>query len=131
MRWEGKYGSFKRTLGSLFLVIVSMYSDLMGRGILFFQKYDREQGSLPYIGNFCVGLIFAEFATFLKSPKIDTGKNKPYYTSSLRVLEIVKIELCEYIKHKTPSKRHFRKKIPDAKNSRDAVFLVIVSMYLL
>ena len=80
-----------------------MYLDLMGRGIMCFQKYNREQGSLPYnIGNFCVGLIFAEFATFLQSPKIDTGKNKPYFTSSscsLRVLEIAKIELHEYLKH--------------------------------
>ena len=50
-------------------------------------------------GIFCVSLIFAEFATFLKSPKINTGKNKPYYTSSLRVLEIAKIELLEYLKH--------------------------------
>ena len=46
-----------------------------------------------------MGLIFAGFATFLKSPKIDTGKNKPYYMSSLRVLEIAKIELREYLKH--------------------------------
>ena len=35
-------------------------------------------------GIFHVGLIFAEFATSLKFPKIDTVKNKPYYTSSLR-----------------------------------------------
>ena len=46
-----------------------------------------------------MSLIFAEFATILKSPKIDRGKNKPYYTSSLSVLEIAKIELCEYLKH--------------------------------
>ena len=44
-------------------------------------------------------LIFAEFATFPKSPKIDTAKNKPYYTFSLRVLEIAKIELSEYLTH--------------------------------
>ena len=37
-------------------------------------------------GIFRVGLIFAEFATCLKSPNIDTAKNKPYYTSPLRVL---------------------------------------------
>ena len=43
-------------------------------------------------GIFQVGLIFAEFATSLKSPKIDT----PFYTSSLRVgLEIAKIGLGE------------------------------------
>ena len=42
-------------------------------------------------GIFRVGLIFAEFATSLKSPKTDTAKNKPYYTSSMRVLEIAKI----------------------------------------
>ena len=47
-------------------------------------------------GIFCVDFIFAEFATTLKSPKIDIAKNKPYYTSSLRVLEIAKIGLGEY-----------------------------------
>ena len=41
-------------------------------------------------GIFRVGLIFAEFATSLKSPKIETAKNKPYYTPSFRVLEIAK-----------------------------------------
>ena len=53
-----------------------------------------------------MGLIFAEFVTSLKSPKIDTAKNKPYYTaykpfytSSLRVLEIAKIELSENLTH--------------------------------
>ena len=46
-------------------------------------------------GIFCMGLIFAEIATSLKSPKIDTAKNKPYYMSSLRVLEIAKIGLRE------------------------------------
>ena len=35
-------------------------------------------------GIFRVGLIFAKFATFPKSPKLDTAKNKPYYTSQLR-----------------------------------------------
>ena len=50
-------------------------------------------------GIFRVGLIFAEFATSLKSPKIDTAKNKPYYTSSLRVLEIAKIGLSENLTH--------------------------------
>ena len=43
-----------------------------------------------------MGLIFAEFATSLKSPKKDTAtKNKPCYMSSFRVLEIVKIGLSE------------------------------------
>ena len=42
-----------------------------------------------------MGLIFAEFAAFLKSPKIDTVKNKPYNTSSLRVLEIATMGLFE------------------------------------
>ena len=46
-----------------------------------------------------MGLIFAELATSLKSPKIDTAKNKPYYTSSLRVLEIAKIGLGENLAH--------------------------------
>ena len=50
-------------------------------------------------GFFRVGLIFAEFATSLKSPKIDTAKNKPYYKSSLRVLEIAKIGLSENLTH--------------------------------
>ena len=42
-----------------------------------------------------MGLIFAEFVISLKSPKIDTAKNKPYYTSSLSVFEIAKIGLSE------------------------------------
>ena len=46
-----------------------------------------------------MGIIFAEFATSLKSPKIDTAKNNPYYTSSLRVLEIAKIGLSENLAH--------------------------------
>ena len=50
-------------------------------------------------GIFRVGLIFAEFATSLKSPKIHTAKNKPYHTSSLRALEIVKIGLIENLTH--------------------------------
>ena len=45
-------------------------------------------------GNFRVGLIFAEFATSLK-PKIDNAKNKSYFTSSLKVIEIAKIWLGE------------------------------------
>ena len=44
---------------------------------------------------FRVGFIFAEFATSLKSPNIDTAKNKPYYMSSLRALEIAKIRLSD------------------------------------
>ena len=54
---------------------------------------------LLYIGNFLLGLIFAEFVTSLKSPKIDTAKNNPYYTSSFRVLEIVKMGLGENLTH--------------------------------
>ena len=50
-------------------------------------------------GIFRVGLLFAEFVTSLKSPKIDTAKNKLYYTSSLRVLEIAKIWLRENLTH--------------------------------
>ena len=50
-------------------------------------------------GIFRVGLIFAEFAASLKSPTIDTAKNKPYYTSSLTVLEIAKIGLSENLTH--------------------------------
>ena len=50
-------------------------------------------------GIFRLGLIFVEFATSLKLPKIDTAKNKPYYTSSLRVLEIAKIRLSENLAH--------------------------------
>ena len=55
--------------------------------------------SIPYMGKFSRGFNFVDFATFLKSPKIDTAKNKPHITSSLRVLEIAKIELSEYLKH--------------------------------
>ena len=50
-------------------------------------------------GIFHVGLIFAEFATSLNSPKIDTAKNKPYYTSSLTDLDIAKIGLSENLTH--------------------------------
>ena len=46
-----------------------------------------------------MGFIFAEFATFPKSPKIDIAKNKPYFTSSLRVLEIAKIGLSQNLTH--------------------------------
>ena len=35
----------------------------------------------PISGISRVGLIFAEFANSLKSPKIDVAKNKPYYKS--------------------------------------------------
>ena len=45
-----------------------------------------------------MGLIFAEFATSLKSLKIDTAKNKPCYTS-LKDLEIAKIGLSENLTH--------------------------------
>ena len=71
-------------------------------------------------GIFRVGLIFAKFVTSLKSLKLNTVKNKPYYTSSLRVLEIAKIGLCENL----PSKRHFSPKFPDTKNS-DIQYLVL------
>ena len=50
-------------------------------------------------GIFRVGLIFAEFATSLKSPNIDTAKNKPFYASSLRVIEIAKIGLGKNLTH--------------------------------
>ena len=59
-------------------------------------------------------LIFAEFPAFLKSPKIDTVKNKSYYISSLRVLEIAKIGLSENLTH-LPS-------VIFAKNSRREKF---------
>ena len=41
---------------------------------------------IPLSEIFHVGLIFIELATSLKSPKTNTAKNKPYFTSSLRVL---------------------------------------------
>ena len=46
-----------------------------------------------------MGLIFAEFVTSLKSPKTDTAKNKPYYTSLLKAHEIAKIGLGENLTH--------------------------------
>ena len=58
-----------------------------------------------------MSLIFAEFATSLKLPKIDIAKNKPYYTSLVRVLEIVKIGLSENLTL-SPSKCHFRQNFP-------------------
>ena len=51
------------------------------------------------LGIFHVGLIFTEFATSLKSSKINKAKNKPYYMSSFRVLEIAKIGLSENLTH--------------------------------
>ena len=61
--------------------------------------------NIPYLatyrisGIFRVGLIFAEFATSLKSPNLDTAKNKPCYTSSMRVFEIAKLGLSENLTH--------------------------------
>ena len=78
-------------------------------------------------GIFRVGFIFAEFATSLKSRKIDTAKNKPYYTSSLRALEIAKIRLSENLTH-LPSvifaKVSRREKFPIYGNTLDALFSV-------
>ena len=45
-----------------------------------------------------ISVVFAEFAT-LKSPKKDTPKKNPFYTSSLRVNEIAKIGLSENLTH--------------------------------
>ena len=46
-----------------------------------------------------MGLIFAEFAICLKSPKIDAAKNKPYCMSVIRAFEIAKIRLSENLTH--------------------------------
>ena len=81
-------------------------------------KYHHTRLKYRISGIFHVGLIFAEFATSLKSPKIDTAKDKPYYTSSLRVLEIAKIGLSEILTHLPSS---FSPKFPDAKNFRYTV----------
>ena len=62
-----------------------------------------------------MGLIFAEFATSLKSPKIDIAKNTPYYASPLRVLEIAKIGPRENLTHRpsdTFAKISRREKFP-------------------
>ena len=59
----------------------------------------RQAQAYRISGIFCVGLIFAEFATSLKSPKIDKAKDKPYYMSSLRVFEIAKIRRRENLTH--------------------------------
>ena len=60
-----------------------------------------------------MGLLFAEFGTSLKSPKIDTAKNRLYYMSSLRVLEIAKIWLSENLTHLASV--FFRKNFPTRK----------------
>ena len=52
--------------------------------------------------------------TSLKSPKIDTAKNEPYYTSSFRVLEKAKLIRTRW-KFNTPSKRHFHQNFPTQK----------------
>ena len=66
-------------------------------------RWQNEMNHLCYkyriLEIFRVGLIFNEFATSLKLPKIDTAKNKPYYTSSLKVLEMAKIGLSENLTH--------------------------------
>ena len=73
-----------------------------------------------------MGLIFAEFATSQKSPKIDTAKNKSYYTSSLRVIEIAKIGLSENLTH-PPSgifaNISLRDKFPIYGNMKDFLYL--------
>ena len=69
-------------------------------------------------GIFHVGLIFADFATSLISPKVDTAKNKPYDTSLLRILEIAKIGLSENLTH---IPRVIFAKISRRKNSRYTV----------
>ena len=72
-----------------------------------------------------MGLIFAEFATSQKSPKIYTANKKPYYTSSLRVFEIAKIGLSESLTH-LPSvifaKISRREKFPIYDNERGRRF---------
>ena len=65
---------------------------------LFLFCYERDFMSNIH-KSFRVGLIFAEFATSGKLPKIHSAKNKLYYTSSLRVLEIAKIGLNENLTH--------------------------------
>ena len=72
-------------------------TDMLHHQRILYQKIDTIRHRISEI--FCVGLIFVEFQTFLKLPKIDTAKNKPYYTSSLRVLEVVKIGLSENLTH--------------------------------
>ena len=51
-------------------------------------QIDQGQKMICYriSGIFRVGLIFAEFATYLQSPKIDNAKIKPRNTSPLRAL---------------------------------------------
>ena len=71
-------------------------------------------------------LFFAECVTSLILPKIDTAKNKPYYTSSLRALEIAKIELRESLTHFEAS---FSPKFADAKNSRYTVIFVVCELW--
>ena len=74
---------------------------------------------------FRVGLIFAEFATSLKSPNIYKAKNKPYLASSLRVLELEKIGLSENSTH-LPSDIFatisLREKIPDMRYKLPILF---------
>ena len=57
------------------------------------------QFHIPYIGNFSRGFNFPWVRDFPEIAKIDTGKNKPSYTSALRVLEIAKIGLSGNLTH--------------------------------
>ena len=66
---------------------------------VFYDRSELTTGKYHISGIFRMGLIFAEFVTSLKSPKIDTAKNKPYYMSSLRVFDIAKIGLSENLTH--------------------------------
>ena len=54
---------------------------------------------LHRISGIRMGLIFAEFMISLELPKTDTAKNKPFYTSLLRALEIEKIGLSDNLTH--------------------------------
>ena len=73
--WEAAPGSelFCRSSGPLPSLSVMNWT-MINAG----KKYDSLT-QYCISGIFHVGLIFAEFATSLKSPKIDTAKNKPYF----------------------------------------------------
>ena len=67
---------------------------------------------LPYIGNCSRGFNFRDLPEIAK--KIDTAKNKPYDTSSFRVLEIATKRLSENLTALS-FKEHFCQNIPTQK----------------
>ena len=100
-----------RCVNNFRTTLVKYFCDLPT--LIFSARYQKQTYRIS--GIFRVGLIFAEFESSLKSPKIDTVKKKTYYLSSLRVLEIAKFRLGENLTHLSSvifAKISWREKFP-------------------